>query len=54
MNFIMYGVVPPRFFNLYADMAGILFAAAMSYIANNNNDTPLQSNDVPAHLNMEQ
>ena len=40
MNLVMYGLVPPRFFNLYADMAGILFAAAMSYIANNNNDTP--------------
>ena len=32
----MYGLVPARFFNLYADLAGIFFAAAMSYIANSN------------------
>ena len=33
VNLFMYSFVAPKFFNLYADMAGIFFAAVMSYIA---------------------
>ena len=33
MNLFMYAFVQPKYFNLYADLAGIFFAAVMSYIA---------------------
>ena len=36
----MYGLVSPRFFNLYADIAGIFFAAIMSYIAYSSENCP--------------
>ena len=33
VNTVMYSLVQPRFFNLYADTAGLIFASIMSYIA---------------------
>ena len=32
VNTVMYSMVQPRFFNLYADTASLLFASIMSYI----------------------
>lgn len=39
MNTIMYSLVSPKFFNLYADSACLIFAGVMSYIAYNNSGT---------------
>ena len=50
-NLIMYGLIPARFFNLYADIAGIFFAAAMSYIANTNSEALINTtNDIQSNL----
>ena len=40
VNVFMYGLVQPKFFNLYADLAGIFFAAVMSYIAYSSENCP--------------
>ena len=36
INTVMYSAVSPKFFNLYADSACLVFAGIMSYIAYNN------------------
>ena len=36
VNTVMYSAVSPKFFNLYADSACLIFAGIMSYIAYNN------------------
>jgi len=35
INTVMYSAVSPKFFNLYADSACLIFAGIMSYIAYN-------------------
>ena len=37
INTVMYSAVSPKFFNLYADGACLIFAGIMSYIAYNHN-----------------
>ena len=39
INTVMYSAVSPKFFNLYADSACLIFAGIMSYIAYNNSNS---------------